>query len=153
MVRRSKRDFYIRDGRAPLPVKESTSRVMSANKARDTQPEVFFRKALWKRGVRGYRINWKKAPGRPDIAFPSRKIAIFVNGCFWHRCPYCRPNLPKTHSSFWLQKFRKNVERDKAKRLQLKRAGWRVVTAWECQLKKDIQRSVAKVERVLSTNA
>lgn len=146
------RDFYIRDGRAPLPVRETTSRVMSANRPRDTQPELSLRRALWKEGIRGYRVNWKKAPGRPDIAFPSRKIAVFVNGCFWHRCPYCRPNLPKSHRAFWKQKFRKNVSRDKIKVLQLRRADWKVLTIWECQLKKNVQRSVTRVEELLSVN-
>ena len=146
------RDFFIRDGRAPLPLRESTSRVMSANRARDTQPELTLRRALWKDGIRGYRVNWKKAPGRPDIAYPARKIAVFLNGCFWHSCPYCRPKLPKSHSAFWKQKFRSNVLRDKIKILQLKRAGWKVLTIWECKLKKNVQRSVARVEELLTIN-
>lgn len=144
--------FYIRDGRAPVPIRESTSVVMSANGAKDTKPELFLRKALWHTGIRGYRKNWKKAPGRPDIAFPARKIAIFVNGCFWHRCPYCKPSLPKSHSSFWEQKFSKNVNRDKIKILQLKRANWKVLTIWECQLKKKLQWSVARIEGLLLNN-
>ena len=146
------RDFYVRDGRAPLPLRESTSRVMSANRARDTKPELTLRRALWKDGIKGYRVNWKKAPGRPDIAFPSRKIAVFVNGCFWHSCPYCRPTLPRSHSAFWKQKFKNNVLRDKIKVLQLKRAGWRVLTIWECKLKNNLQRSVAQVEGLLMIN-
>jgi DNA mismatch endonuclease (patch repair protein) len=146
------RNIFIRDGRAPLPLRESTSRVMSANRARGTQPELSLRRALWRAGIRGYRLNWEKAPGRPDIAFPSRKIAVFVNGCFWHSCPYCRPNLPKSHSTFWKQKFAKNVYRDKINILQLRRAGWKVLTIWECQLKKNMQRSVARVEEFLLVN-
>jgi len=142
--------FYIRDGRAPLPLKESTSRVMSANRAKDTQPELSLRRALWKEGIRGYRLNWKKAPGRPDIAFPARKIAIFVNGCFWHRCPYCQPSLPKSHRGFWKRKFENNMRRDKEKVLQLKRAGWKVLTIWECQLEKNLQQSVIRVKQLLS---
>lgn len=142
--------FYIRDGRAPLPNKESTSRVMSANRAKDTQPELILRRALWKEGIKGYRLNWKKAPGRPDIAFPARKIAIFVNGCFWHRCPSCQPSLPKSHRGFWKQKFTNNVCRDKEKVLQLRRAGWKVLTLWECQIEKNPQRSVGRVKDLLS---
>jgi len=144
--------FFKRDGRAPLPLKVSTSRVMSANRARDTQPELTLRRALWKDGIRGYRVNWKKAPGRPDIAFPSKKISVFVNGCFWHSCPYCRPSLPKSHSAFWKKKFRDNVRRDKIKVLQLKRAGWKVLTIWECKLKKNVQCSVVRIEELLSSS-
>jgi DNA mismatch endonuclease (patch repair protein) len=144
--------YYKRDGRAPLPLKESTSMVMSSNRAKDTKPELSLRKALWQAGMRGYRKNWKKAPGRPDIAFPGKKIAVFVNGCFWHSCPYCRPNIPKSHNSFWKQKFMNNVLRDKVKVSQLKRAGWKVLTIWECKLKKNVQRSVARVEELLKIN-
>ena len=142
--------FYKRDGRAPLPLRESTSRAMSANRAKGTQPELSLRRALWKEGIRGYRLNWKKAPGRPDIAFPARKIAVFVNGCFWHRCPHCQPSLPKSHRSFWNQKFRNNVRRDKDKTLQLKRAGWKVLIVWECKLKKNPQQAVIGVKKLLS---
>ena len=80
---------YIRDKRSPKPLSESTSKVMSANKAKNTKPEIALRKALWSEGYKGYRLNWKNVPGRPDIAYPGKKIAIFVNGCYWHRCPKC----------------------------------------------------------------
>jgi len=144
--------LYIRDGRSPLPEKESTSRVMSANRAKDTHPELSLRRALWNEGIKGYRINWNKAPGRPDIAFPARKIAIFVNGCFWHNCPYCHPSLPKSHRAFWKKKFRNNVRRDKEKILELERGGWKVLTIWECQLKKDLKQSVIRVKELMSVD-
>lgn len=73
---------YIRDGRAPIPEKEATSHIMSSIKDRNTKPELILRKALWYNGVKGYRKHWKKVPGRPDIAFPGKKLAVFVNGCF-----------------------------------------------------------------------
>jgi len=69
---------YLRDNRSPEPSSESTSKVMSANKATDTKPEIALRTALWKEGIRGYRLNWKKAPGRPDIAFPGKKNPIDI---------------------------------------------------------------------------
>jgi len=80
----------------------------------------------------------KNIPGKPDIAFISRKIAIFINGCFWHRCPNCNYGLPKHNRQFWEDKFNKNIIRDKKKIEQLKEMGWIVITVWECQLKKDI---------------
>lgn len=77
--------MYVRDKRSPVPKSEATSRVMSANRGRDTGPELLLRRALRAAGHRGYRLHYKKAPGRPDISYVSRKIAIFVHGCFWHR--------------------------------------------------------------------
>jgi DNA mismatch endonuclease (patch repair protein) len=140
---------YLRDGRAPIPLKESTSRVMRANKAKNTKPELSLRKLLYQEGITGYRLNWKKAPGRPDIAFPGRKIAIFINGCFWHRCPYCKPSLPKTHKSFWKQKFAKNILRDKDKVSTLRQNGWKVLTIWECQIKNHPNQSIIRVKKLL----
>ena len=140
---------YIRDGRAPIPENESTSRVMSANKAKNTKPEITLRKALFNSGLRGYRLHWKKVPGRPDIAYPSKKIAIFVNGCFWHRCPYCKPSFPKSNVEFWKNKFLTNKTRDRKKITILKKDGWKVLTIWECQIKKHLDRSVARVRKVM----
>src|SRR5688572_12008011 len=103
---------YIRDKRSPKPKSETVSRVMSANKAKNSKPEVHLRKALWNQGAKGYRLHYKKVPGRPDICYVSKKVAIFVNGCFWHRCPHCNYQLPKTNTEFWKEKFGKNVNRD-----------------------------------------
>jgi len=128
---------YIRDGRAPTPKSELTSRVMSANVGKNTKPELLLRKALRKIGLPGYRLHWKKAPGRPDIVYPGRKIAIFVNGCYWHRCPHCALPLPKSHTEFWANKFRVNEERDAEKIRLLKADGWKTIVFWECEIKKD----------------
>lgn len=73
----------------------------------------------------------------PDIAYPGRKVAIFVNGCFWHRCPHCKPPLPKSNPDFWQAKFAANEVRDALKAAQLREAGWAVITVWECQLRDD----------------
>jgi DNA mismatch endonuclease (patch repair protein) len=141
-----RKKVYLRDGRAPIPKNESTSRVMSANKGKDTKPELLLRKALWANGTRGYRINYKKAPGRPDIAFTRSKTAIFINGCFWHRCAICQPNFPKTNVEFWQTKFSKNIDRDKKKADQLISLGWKVIIIWECEIKEDIDQIVEKVK-------
>lgn len=146
---KKKESGYIRDGRNPVPLKEATSRVMSAIRGRDTKPEMMLRKALWDSGVRGYRLCWKKAPGSPDIAFPSRRLAIFVHGCYWHRCPYCQPDVPKQHSLFWAQKFAANQERDLRKNKQLGDQGWRVVTIWECQVKQGLTQQIELIINVL----
>ncbi|WP_345975662.1 very short patch repair endonuclease [Sulfurimonas sp. HSL3-7] len=143
---------YSRDGRAPIPKNEQISKNMSAIKAKNTKPELLLRKALWHNGIRGYRLHWKKAPGRPDIAFPGKKIAIFINGCFWHRCPHCNPSMPKVHIEFWEDKFKKNVERDKKKLEQLEKDDWRTLVIWECQLKQDPMIFVAKIREMLDTS-
>ena len=136
---------YIRDGRAPIPEKEITSQVMSLIRAKNTKPELMLRKALYQSGLRGYRLHWKKAPGRPDIVYPKDKLAIFVHGCFWHRCPYCNPSFPKTHTEFWEEKFRKNAERDQRKIKELQDNGWKVLVFWECQIKDNLQHCVDTV--------
>jgi DNA mismatch endonuclease Vsr len=74
----------------------------------------------------GYRLNWGRAPGRPDISYPGRRVAIFVHGCFWHHCLRCHPNLPKSNPEFWARKFELNRERDARKQRQLEDADWRV---------------------------
>ena len=109
---------------------------MQANRSKNTKPELLVRAALREAGLTGYRIHWKKAPGRPDVCFPGRRVAIFVHGCFWHRCPHCAPSRPKTHSEFWEAKFARNRERDARDRALLVSEGWTVVVVWECRLRK-----------------
>lgn len=135
----------------PSPPAKSpiTSRVMKANKAKGTKPEITVRKALWSEGVRGYRVNWKKAPGRPDICFPGKRIAIFVHGCFWHRCPKCSSRLPRTNTAFWKKKFELNVARDKTKLKSLKKQGWLTLTIWECEIKNDLASVVSRIAHMI----
>jgi DNA mismatch endonuclease (patch repair protein) len=125
---------YVRDKRSPKPKNEKVSEVMSANKAKNTKPELALRKLLWQEGLRGYRVNYRGVPGRPDVAFTARKVAVFVNGCFWHRCPHCNYSLPKNNTAFWEKKFSANVARDKRKIDELKALGWKTYTVWECEL-------------------
>lgn len=125
---------------------------MQANKSKDTKPELKVRRALREAGLPGYRLHWKKAPGKPDICYPGRKVAIFVNGCFWHRCPHCDLPLPKSNVDFWEAKFRRNRERDERDHLLLLQDGWTVVVVWECRLDKDrfegtMRQVVHEVER------
>ena len=140
---------YIRDKRSPVPLNENVSRVMSSNKAKNTKPELKLRKALYADGIRGYRLNWKKVPGRPDIAFPGRKISIFINGCYWHRCPHCELPLPKTNTEFWKEKFEKNIKRDKKKKKELLDHGWIVLVFWECKIKTNIKDCINKIKASL----
>ena len=114
--------------------------VMVANKSTNTKPELIVRRLLRDAGFPGYRLHWRIDGGggryicRPDISFPGRKLAIFVHGCFWHRCPKCDLDLPKSNVDYWSQKFENNVERDRKKETSLQEMGWRVHTIWECEL-------------------
>ena len=140
---------YLRDNRSPVPLNENVSRVMSRNKARNTKPELNLRRSLYADGVRGYRLNWKKAPGTPDIAFPGKKIAIFINGCYWHRCPHCELRLPKTNKEFWEEKFDKNIKRDIKKEKELLDLGWIVLVFWECKIKTNMKDCTNKIKAIL----
>ncbi|MFR4394932.1 MAG: very short patch repair endonuclease [Alistipes finegoldii] len=112
---------------------------MSCVKSKNTKPEIWVRKYLFACGFR-YRINVKKLSGTPDIVLPKYKTAIFVNGCFWHGHKNCRYFvIPKTRTEWWLDKINRNIDRDQANILALKKSGWRVITIWECQLKPAIR--------------
>lgn len=109
---------------------------MQGNKRANTKPELLVRERLRKAGLTGYRLQWK-APGHPDIAWPGKRVAIEVRGCFWHRCPHCKPSTPKKNTEYWEAKFARNTERDEENVRKLEEMGWRVHVIWECQLKKN----------------
>ena len=89
---------------------------------------------LRERGVTGWRRHLP-LPGRPDFAFRKERVAVFVDGCFWHRCPRCyRP--PKSSQDYWVAKIARNVKRDAESTKRLKEKGWKVARVWECRLKK-----------------
>ncbi|GHA68493.1 hypothetical protein GCM10007389_21860 [Pontibacter akesuensis] len=121
---------------------------MRGNKSKNTRPELKLRQALWRAGLRGYRVHWLKAPGKPDICYPGRRLAVFVHGCFWHRCPYCKPALPKTNLPFWQHKFEQNQARDAKYKRLYNEAGWQRVVVWECQLQQGLQSIVAVIREL-----
>lgn len=119
-------------------VSEAVHRSMQGNKRSDTKPELLMRRELRAAGYPGYRLQWKKVPGHPDIAYPGRKVAIFINGCFWHHHEGCKyATTPKSNVEYWTAKFKRNMERDREIEQELENMGWRVVVVWECELKKD----------------
>ena len=122
---------------APPATNEHVRKSMQGNKRKDTKPELVMRARLRAAGLTGYRLQWK-VPGRPDIAWPGKRVAIQVMGCFWHRCPHCQPPTPKSHIEYWSIKFERNVERDERTLAELEAAGWKVHVVWECQLKKKV---------------
>lgn len=124
--------------KAPVPKDIAIRHVMQANTSKNTKPEMVVRQLLRHLGWPGYRLHWKTSAGRPDIVYPGRKVAIFVNGCFWHRHEGCKKaSTPKSNQDFWNAKFERNKARDKRVTEQLESEGWNVVTIWECELEKD----------------
>jgi DNA mismatch endonuclease (patch repair protein) len=106
--------------------------MMSRIRGRNTTPEITVRKILHRLGLR-FRLHRRDLPGVPDIVLPSRKIAVLVHGCFWHRHPGCPfAYTPKTRVDFWKAKFDRNVARDREVRRALSDLGWRVHIVWEC---------------------
>ncbi|GGH02682.1 very short patch repair endonuclease [Pedobacter zeae] len=120
---------------ADVHSKETRSYNMSRIKSKNTKPEIFVRKFLHTNGFR-YRLHVKDLPGKPDIVLPKYKTVIFVNGCFWHGHDQCRYYvIPKTKTEWWLSKINGNKAKDIINVNSLKKAGWRVIVVWECELK------------------
>lgn len=112
---------------------------MSRIRGTNTRPELLVRRLVHALGYR-YRLHVRTLPGCPDLVLPRHKKVIFVHGCFWHRhrCKYGRPQ-PQTNAAFWERKLLGNVQRDKRNLLALRRAGWRILTIWECQTRNSQQ--------------
>lgn len=120
---------------------------MSQIRGIDTKPELILRKAIWGKGYR-YRVK-NTLPGKPDMCFLSQRLAIFVDGCFWHKCPR-HFVTPKTRTEFWMDKINKNFERDKRVTKELEQLGWKVLRIWEHEIKENLPACVERVEALLS---
>ena len=111
------------------------SAIMRAVKSRDTAPEMKVRRILHPIAP-GYRLDRKDIPGRPDISYVKRKLAIFVHGCFWHGHDCKRgARVPKSNRDYWLAKVSRNRERDARHLKTLAESDWRTLVLWECELK------------------
>ena len=131
---------------------EQRHKNMAAIRGKDTKPEMIVRRWLWKRGFR-YRLNSSKLPGHPDLVLRKYRTCIFVNGCFWHghrvdlrfddlrftisNSVCCK--IPNTNREFWVEKIRRNKERDKEEQRKLAAMGWHCITIWECELKPKVR--------------
>ncbi len=115
----------------PTPADDATKRRFQRQARRDTAPELLLRRELWRRGLR-YRVDQKVVGRRRrvDIAFTRAKVAVFVDGCFWHSCPI-HSTRPKNNADWWAAKLEANVARDRATDDELIAAGWTVVRVWE----------------------
>lgn len=123
---------------------DARGRIMRAIKREGTGPELEARALLEKAGV-AFSTNRKDLPGSPDVVMDGPRVAAFVNGCFWHSCPACRPARPGSNQGYWGPKLDRNVERDKEAAAALAAAGWKVVTIWECRVMEGIEELLAAV--------
>lgn len=114
---------------------EQRRRVMQAVKGKDTGPELTVRRIVHRLGYR-YRLHRKGLPGRPDLVFGPRKKVIFVHGCFWHAHNCGHGRMPESRQEYWVPKLIGNKERDQANVAKLEALGWKVLTIWECEIKK-----------------
>ncbi len=133
-------------------VSEAVKRSMKSNRGKDNRLELEFRRALRAAGLRGYRVNVKTLPGRPDVAWIGKKVAVFLHGCFWHGCSTCseRKNLkPTTRADYWSSKVQANKERDDRNRMSLESQGWTVLVFWEHEVNGDLIGLVDQVEALL----
>ena len=117
---------------------------MSRIRSKDTKPEMLIRKFLFAKGFR-YRLHVNKLPGRPDIVFGQLMKVILIHGCFWHGHEGCRYFVvPKTRTSWWLNKINGNKDRDTSNLKLLKRLGWKAIVIFECDLKSDKRENTFK---------
>lgn len=144
-----KQERWLTMSRAP----ETTHKIMSAIKSRDTRPELALRKELWRRGLR-YRKNYKRLPGKPDIVFLGVRLAVFCDGDFWHGHNWAirgygslEEELSR-YSKAWAGKIARNIQRDARVDRELEAMGWRVLRIWESEIKADVKRCGDRVEYV-----
>ncbi len=131
-------------GRRPL----SRSQQMSRIRWKNTKPEMRLRSALWSAGLR-YRIHAETPVGKPDVVFPRKRVAVFIDGCFWHGCPkhYVRPG---SRVDFWAEKLRTNIERDRRQTLKLEALGWSVLRVWEHEIYEELHDVVCRIRETVA---
>ena len=128
--------------------KSTRSRIMSRIRSKgNLTTEKRLRAYLVQAGIRGWHMHDKSLPGTPDFVFDKQKVAVFVDGCFWHGCPQCGKRS-KTHKKFWDEKISNNLKRDQKTRRQLRRAGWSVVRIWEHETKTNPRRALLRLVNV-----
>ncbi|ABC32373.1 DNA G:T-mismatch repair endonuclease [Hahella chejuensis KCTC 2396] len=138
------------DAKTDVLTPEQRKLCMSKIRGKNTKPELLLRKALWSIGLR-YRLQGK-ITGRPDLIFSGPKVAVFVDGCFWHGCPE-HYRTPQNNQAFWKEKLRRNMCRDKAVNRILVDNGWLVVRLWEHEVKSDLECCVSRILAALRKQA
>ena len=133
--------------------RQTRSYNMSQIKGKNTKPEMLVRKFLFSKGFR-YRLHVKNLPGKPDLILPKYKTIIFINGCFWHGHENCKYYImPKTRTEWWIDKINRTKQRDSENFLQLSESGWKIVTIFECELKREKrEQTFNKILSILQKN-
>lgn len=137
---------------------EQRQKAMRSNRGR-TGPELKLASALWRKGHRyltsdGYRRRFGRSLlGNPDMVFLGKRVAIFIDGCFWHGCTRCH-DFQKDCNDWWQDKIEANVARDRRQRSKLRKLGWRVWRVWEHDLRRngDLEKIVIRLDRMLNEN-
>lgn len=126
------------------------SEIMSHIRSKDTSIELMVRRALFSLGYR-YRVNYKELPGKPDIVFTKKKIAIFIHGCYWHghNCGSRYAHTSQSNRTYWGPKIQRTQQRDRAHVATLEEQGWNVIELWECQIKDNFEEMIQKLSRSL----
>lgn len=131
--------------------KNQRSYCMSRIRSKDTKVEFKFRRYIRSKNLKGFRTK-AKIPGKPDLFHSRKKIAVFIDGCFWHKCPKCFVK-PKSKNRYWDKKIRNNVGRDKEINLKLKKRGITVVRFWEHNIKRNIDKCYSKLKKIYEKKA
>ena len=130
-------------------VPEKRSRTMAAVRGKGNRTtERRLRCALAAAGIRGWKMHPYDIPGCPDFWFPRARLAVFVDGCFWHGCPKCG-HLPRTNAAFWKAKFERNKARDRRVTRRLRQQGVAVIRIWECQIRAERAQYLLRIRRAL----
>ena len=126
---------------------EQRRRIMTAVRSKDTSPEIAVRRALFATGVRGWRCHYKRAAGTPDLAWPALRVALFVNGAFWHGHP--SRHRPGRSGRYWDEKIARNVSRDRQVNADLAASAWTVLRVWDFEVRRDLADVVGRVVATL----
>ena len=126
--------------------KETRSKIMSKIRSRGNKTtERRLRAYLVRYGIRGWKMHDSSLPGTPDFVFPAEKVAVFVDGCFWHGCPKCAKR-PKSNQRFWDEKVENNVRRDRRVHRKRRRRGWSVIRIWEHNAKRFPNKQILRIK-------
>ena len=137
---------------AGISTQQARSRIMASVKGKDTGPELYVRRKVWRRGFR-YRLHVRRLPGNPDLTLARYKLAIFVHGCFWHQHGCTRSRRPASNKEYWERKLDGNATRDVKNQRLLQEMGWTVATVWECRLERDTDAVLHLLEELRSNQS
>lgn len=131
-------------------VRSSIMRAVKSKGGHSTERKL--RSAIASQGISGWKTNVEELPGKPDVVFVHERLAVFVDGCFWHGCPKCY-RRPQSNQDYWDRKVARNIQRDKTKRRQLRRLGWSIVQLWEHDFKVSASVALKKIRKKIGQDS